>query len=285
MTSPAWVDILRDARARRRISQLELSMLLGVSQRHVSFVESGRARPSRSLLLAWMRELEAPLGQHNAALLGAGYAPAYTCATLNESPLASAVAALRLLLSTHDPFPGFVLDAHWNVIDLNDGARWLSSLLAGRVDPEGVSAAAVAGAAAAPSVNMLDALAAPRGIAHRILNLGEVGPALLNRLRREAQQLPELAPRVAAVETMLRERLGAAATSAAASVADGAGGPVLTTHFDTSLGELAFFSMLATFGTPQDITLASLRVELLFAANAATAAVLERCRHSARSRP
>jgi transcriptional regulator with XRE-family HTH domain len=260
MNAPPLIEILRSARANRRISQLELAMSLGISQRHVSFVESGRAKPSRGLLLEWLRELDTPLEQCNAALLGAGYAPAYRNAALSDASLAPAIEALRLLISAHDPWPAFVLDAHWNLIDLNAGAKRLASLLA----------AGLTTGPLRPPVNMLDALAAPGGFSRRITNLGEAGPALLARLRREARVIPELAARVQSIERMLRAELGPAPLR---NAEDTARTPLLTTSFETPLGRLAFFSMFTTFGTPQDITLASLRVELLFAADSATAAI------------
>jgi len=286
MNVPPLIEILRSARANRRVSQLELAMTLGVSQRHVSFVESGRARPSRELLLAWLRELETPLEQCNAALLAAGYAPAYGSADLSEASLLPASAALRLLVAAHDPWPAFVLDAHWNLIDLNVGARRLASLLT--VGPTTIppiradrsERADRAERADRPEradrapFNMLDALAAPGGFSSRIANLNEVGPPLLARLRREARAIPGLAARTRLVEAMVNAQLGAAPLH---RTDHSAAAPLLTTKFDTPLGALAFFSMFTTFGTPQDITLASLRVELLFAADAVTSAIWQHC--------
>jgi transcriptional regulator with XRE-family HTH domain len=273
MNVPALVEILRSARANRRVSQLELAMSLGVSQRHVSFVESGRAKPSRQLLLAWLRELETPLEQCNAALLAAGYAPAYSRADLSEAALVPAIAALRLLLTAHNPWPAFVLDAHWNLIDLNSGARNFAALLT-----LGSTAIPGVGPERAP-INMLDALAAPGGFARRITNLNEVGPALVARLRREARAIPGLAQRAQLVEDMVTAALGSAPSHKAEPPPRE---PLFTTRFDTPLGALAFFSMFTTFGTPQDITLASLRVELLFAADAATSEIWQKSAAEAR---
>jgi transcriptional regulator with XRE-family HTH domain len=242
------------------MSQLELSMRLGVSQRHVSFVESGRARPSRDLLAAWLEELEAPLGLRNEAMLQAGYAPSYSAVPLHDPALAEANQALDRLLCAHDPMPALVLDAAWNVLRLNRGARWLAATL---VSP------AVLPPGGTP-FNMLDLLAHPEGFAAPVVNLHEVGPPMLAFLRHEAYMQPELAPRVEALATLLRARLGE--RRLAASPVPGA--PVLTTRYATPHGELAFFSMFTTFGTPRDITLASLRVEHLFAADGATRAVL-----------
>jgi transcriptional regulator with XRE-family HTH domain len=258
---PHLIEILRSARANRRLSQLEVAMSLGVSQRHVSFVESGRAKPSRELLLAWLRELDTPLEECNAALLAAGYAPAYGSGDLSEASLVPAIAALKHLLSAHDPWPAFVLDAHWNLIDLNAGASRLASLLAG-----GATTTPTIGPDRA-RVNLLDALAAPGGFARRITNLNEVGTALVARLRREARAIPALAPRMKMVEDMVKAELGHATFRKGEPAHPS---PLMVTKFDTPAGVLAFFSMFTTFGTPQDISLASLRVEMLFAADADT---------------
>ena len=253
---------LQRARKAQRLSQLELSLRVGVSQRLVSFVESGRAKPSRDLLMNWLQELNAPLAVRNAAMLQAGYAPAYSAATLADPALASANQALIELLNAHDPMPAFVLDAHWNLLHLNRGGGWLAATLmpwAAQLPPD------------LPK-NMLDLLTHPEGLTKHMVNLDEIGPALLAHLRDDASANPSLTPKVEAFAALLRDRLGSQGLH---------GGwprqaaPVLTTRFTTAHGELAFFSMFTTFGTPQDITLASLRVEHLFAADEATRAVIK----------
>ncbi len=254
-------DILRQARKATRLSQHTLSLRVGVSQRHMSFVESGRARPSRELLMAWLQELNAPLVVRNAAMLQAGFAPVYTAAPLSDRALAQADHAISQLLQSHDPMPALVLDAHWNLVRTNAGGRWLAlTLMPGTADlPED-----------AP-LNMLDVLAHPEGFCRRITNLREVGPELLAHLRSDAVVLPALTPKVDAVAAMLRDRIGLSDPQAALPRPSS---PMLTTRFATEHGELAFFSMYTTFGTPHDITLASLRIEHMFPANAATRAVL-----------
>jgi transcriptional regulator with XRE-family HTH domain len=256
----ALTTTLREARRASRLSQLELSLRMGVSQRHVSYVESGRAKPSRELLRTWLQELDAPLVVRNEAMLQAGFAPVYGDAPLGDPGLAQQDEALTHLLNVHDPMPAFLMDAQWNLLRSNRGGRWLGAALvpwvAERPD-------------AAP-LNMLDALCHPQGFTRHLLNLAEVGPVLLARLRGEATaQLLE--PKVEAFAALLRNRLG---NDAGQQVMPRRMAPVLTSRFATPLGELAFFSMFTTFGTPQDITLASLRVEHLFAANEATRAVL-----------
>lgn len=260
MASNTLPDTLRQARQAQRLSQLELSLRLDVSQRHISFVESGRAKPSRELLLAWLQALNAPLILRNEVLIQAGYAPAYGAAPLHDPALAQVNQALEQLLSAHDPMPALVIDAEWNLLRLNRGGQWLAAtLLPWATD-----------LATAGPLNMLDLLLHPEGLTKPVVNLKEVGPALLARLRQEAVAQPAIAPRVEAFAQLLGDRLG---TEALQSSGPG-NAPVLTTRYATPFGELAFFAMFTTFGTPQDITLASLRVEHLFAADAATREVL-----------
>jgi transcriptional regulator with XRE-family HTH domain len=253
---------LQAARKARRLSQLELSMRVGVSQRHISYVESGRARPSRELLLAWLQELDVSLAERNAAMLQAGYAPVYSDAPLNDPRLAEANEAMIHLLEAHDPMPAFVLDAHWNLLNFNRGAKWLAATLM-------PSAPALSKDV---SINMLDVICHPEGFTKNLLNLREAGPAFLAHMREDARVHPELIPKVEAFAALLRARLGGEGQHTAwpPQVA-----PVLTSRFSTAYGELAFFSMFTTFGTPQDITLASLRVEHMFAANEVTREVLK----------
>jgi transcriptional regulator with XRE-family HTH domain len=263
MSAPASAlpATLQQARKVRRLSQLELSMRLGVSQRHVSFVEGGRSKPSRELLVAWLAELEVPLPVRNEALLQAGYAPAYGESRRGDPALEQADRALDCLLAAHDPLPALVIDAHWDLVRLNRGGWWLAAtLMPGSVPPGD-----------GPTVNLLDLLAHPEGLTTRIVNLHEVGPAMLVHLRHEAYAQPTLAPRVEAFAERLRARLGAGRLQAGWSRP---AAPVLTTRYATPHGELSFFSMFTTFGTPQDITLASLRVEHMFAADEATRAVI-----------
>jgi transcriptional regulator with XRE-family HTH domain len=262
MVSNPLPETLRQARQAQRLSQLELSLRLGVSQRHVSFVEGGRARPSRELLLAWLQELNAPLVLRNEALLQAGYAPAYGAAPLHDPALAQINHALEQLLSAHDPMPALVIDAQWNLLRLNRGGQWLAATLLPWA----------ADLAAASPLNLLDLLVHPEGLTKPVVNLHEVGPALLARLRHEAAIHSAIAPKVEAFAALLGDRLGTQALHASAAFP---AAPVLTTRYATSYGELAFFAMFTTFGTPQDITLASLRVEHLFAADAATREVLK----------
>ena len=260
-STPPLAHLLQGARKARRISQLELSLQLDVSQRHVSFVESGRARPSRELLHAWLLALDCPLVLRNEALLAAGYAPVYSAARLDDPALAEADHALAQLLKAHEPAPAWILDAEWNVVRMNSGAVWLATTLL-------PWAAELIGQV---PINMLDMLTHPQGLGPCMTNLEEVGPRLLAMLRQEVAAHPALAPRMAAYEAYLVSKLGAKGV-AASSLRPQA--PVLTTRLTSPFGELAFFSMFTTFGTPNDITLSSLRVEHMFPADDATREVL-----------
>lgn len=264
---------LKTARHVRRWSQLELALRMGVSQRHVSFVESGRARPSREWLHAWLRELDAPLALRNDAMLQAGYAPLYAQGPLQDTALAPAQAALAQLLAAHDPLPAMVLDAQWNVLLLNRGALWLAGVLMPWLAPllQAPAAAQAPSVVAPGALNMLDLLAHPQGMLARVKNLDEVATGLIAQLRGDAQAEPALDPRLQALVASLQDRLSPQALHALPSAMP----PVLTTRLDTPFGELAFFSLFTTFGSPQHITLASLRVEHLCAADAHTRQVLE----------
>ena len=189
---------LQTARKSKRLSQLELALRMGVSQRHVSFVESGRAQPSRELLLSWLHELQAPLALRNVALQQAGFAPVYRGSELADAVLAPVRDALAQLLQAHDPMPAMVMDAAWNVLHMNRGAQWLATtLMPWMADlPPG------------QPINMIDAMLHPEGMTQPITNLEEVAPALLAHLRDDASVVPEILPRVEQLAQQLQQRLG-----------------------------------------------------------------------------
>ena len=258
-----FANILKQARNTKRWSQLELALRLSVSQRHISFVESGRAKPSRELLLAWLQELQVPLMVQNCALLQAGFAPEWSQASLDSPDLALVNAALIQLIQAHDPMPAFCIDAAWNIVHINRGALNLVSCLLPWTKSSLTTGQAF---------NLLDLVAHPEGLAKQILNLEEVGPAFLFQLRQEANLNPAISEKVQALEARIIVLIGAKVLEQAIPIS---AAPVLTTYYASPLGELAFFSMLSTFGSPQNISLASLRVEHLFAANQATQALMK----------
>lgn len=253
---------VRELRAARRVSQLELALRVGVSQRHLSCIETGRASPSRAMLHALLDALEAPLAQRNDALLAAGYAPAFTRHPLADAAMAPIRDALARLLQAHDPAPAFVLDDAWNIVQMNRGSGALLSLLE----------VGVTGLGERP--NLLRALLAPGGLAGRLINADEVLAEVWSRAQREAAANPALQAIVQSLRATLPRRLGATLPATIST-------PLLLTRLRVRGGdELTFFSAFTSFGAPLDVTAASLRVEHFFPANEATrsalAAALER---------
>ena len=176
--TPAAAAALRQLRQQRRISQLTLSLRVGVSQRHLSCIETGRARPSREMLHALLDALDAPLAHRNDTLLAAGYAPAYPRRTLADAELAPVRAALAHLLSTHDPSPALVMDDAWNLLQGNRGLQALMGLLGGPPLPlDG-------------SLNFLRALLAPGGLAAALVDPLPVCAEVWQRAQREAVHSP-----------------------------------------------------------------------------------------------
>jgi transcriptional regulator with XRE-family HTH domain len=251
--------LLRDARRRRRISQWDLALELDVSQRHLSFVELGRARPSRALLLRWLDALEVPLLVRNEALTLAGHAPAYDESPLVAAALDDARRAVAHLLRAHEPWPALLLTPTWDVVAANSGAAWLLEAVGSDVVVPGPDPLDAAEA----TVNLLDLALGDLGSA--VVNLREVAASLLDQLRHEAVTEPALRSRVKQVEELVPPDSPPVRFP-----------PMLVTRYASRHGELAFLSMFTTFGTPHSVTLASLRVELMFPADDATRAVVGR---------
>lgn len=242
--------ILRRAREARGISQLDLALTIGVSQRHVSFIENGRSRPSRSLIETWARETQAPPSLRNAALHGAGYAPRHPGRSLDDDD--PAPAALKRMLAAHEPCAGLVFDADWMCRFANEGASWLIRQLL----PDFVAHAA----ASDGRFDMIEALAHPGGLLSRMVDPWLGGGALLDQLRSEAWARPPLGPRIDRFERSMIERFGL--RGGANSRAPGE--PCLNLRFETDHGPMGFVTFESIFALPQDVTLASLRVELWF---------------------
>lgn len=241
--------VLREMRRQRRLSQLELSLRVGVSQRHLSCLETGRAAPSRPMLLALLDALDAPLAERNRALLSAGYAPQFVERGLDDPQMAPVREAIEHLLAAHEPAPALVLDAGWSLVRANAAALRLVGWL---------------GMVPQPGMNMLRSMVAPGPLRAALLNPEEVVPEVWLRAQREAAHHLPLA-------ALLHEL---APHAPPAGWAPATASPVLTARLATPRGVLSFFSTFTTFGSPLEITTASLRVEHLFPADAATRAVL-----------
>ncbi|MEX0783911.1 MAG: helix-turn-helix transcriptional regulator [Dehalococcoidia bacterium] len=255
--SPASVgDLLRDWRQRRHLSQLDLALDAEVSTRHLSFVETGRARPSRDLVLHLAEQLDVPLRERNTLLLSAGYAPIFRETPLEQPEMASVREALDRILAGHEPYPAIAVDGHWNLVSNN---RPATSLLAAGVSP----------ALLAPPANALRIALHPDGLGPRILNFGEWSEHLISRLHRQAVASGDA--ELARLEEELRGYPGVRSEASAHVEA--------TPHLYVPLvlqgpdgGELRFFSTISTFGTALDITMAELAIECFFPADEHTAA-------------
>jgi len=241
-------------RRQRRVSQLELALRAGVSQRHLSCIETGRAQVGRETLIALLDALGASLQQRNQALLAAGYAPAHAESPLDAPEMAPVRAALEQLLQAHDPTPALVLDGEYNLMMANQGLRHLLDLL-------GLPGKAML----AGPINLLRATLGDGGLRGLCVNEAELCSELWSLASREAEHLPRL-------RTLLDELRP---TMKPWGKVEPTGLPVLALRLRAADGRvLSFFSAFTSFGTPLDITLASLKVEHLFPADEATRACL-----------
>jgi transcriptional regulator with XRE-family HTH domain len=245
---------LRAWRQRRRMSQLDLASEAGISTRHLSFVETGRASPSREMVLQLAEHLELPLRVQNALLTAAGFAPRYGERRLDHPDLAAAREAIDRVLKGHEPNPALAIDLRWNLLAANAAA----TRLIGNIAP----------ALLQPPANMLRASLHPDGLSARILNLGEWRQHVFARLERQIHMSAD-----PALEDLLAElkRYPAAATPAAVLRE----APVITPlKLRTDAGVLSMFGVTTLFGMPQDVTLEELAIESFFAADAESAEML-----------
>lgn len=251
-------DLLRQWRERRRISQLDLSITADISTRHISFVENGRAKPSREMVLRLGEHLDVPLRERNRLLLAAGFAPVYRESALDDPQLSAARAAVRQVLAGHEPYPAVVVDRMWNLVESNSSASLLT---------EGVAEELLK-----PVPNVLRIALHPRGLAPRVTNLGELRADLLGRLRRQLEATAD--PELAALFDEIRGYPGDQPVPEAESPPHGAiFVPLRLRHGDAGL---SFFSTIATFGAPLDVTLSELAIESFYPADEFTGNHLRR---------
>jgi transcriptional regulator with XRE-family HTH domain len=253
-------DYLRSWRQRRRMSQLDFALEAEISQRHLSFLESGRSAPSREMLLHLAERLEVPLRERNVMLLAAGFAPVFAERALEDPAMAAAREAVELVLKGHEPFPALAVDRHWNLIAANAA---LGPLLAG-VEEQSLLEA---------PVNVLRLSLHPKGLAPRIANLAEWRTHLLDRLRRQIAVtgdpiLAELLQELSAFP--VHDGLA----SIDATMPADHGGVFVPLKLVTDAGLLSLISTTTIFGTPRDITLSELALEAFFPANAETGRIL-----------
>jgi transcriptional regulator with XRE-family HTH domain len=240
---------------RRRLSQLDLALEAGVSTRHLSFVETGRAKPSQEMVLHLAEQLQVPLRDRNQLLLAAGYAPRYGARSLDDPEMWPVRDALGHVLAGHEPYPALAVDVGWNLLASN-GA--LGVLLEG-VAPELL----------VPPVNCMRLALHPDGLAPRILNLGEWRAHLLHRLERQLALTGD--ERVAALQD---EVLGYPGPPRPEHSPPAGGDVMVGLELASEHGDLSFFSTVTTFGTAVDITVSELSIEAFFPADEQTAAAL-----------
>jgi transcriptional regulator with XRE-family HTH domain len=247
---------LRSWRQRRRMSQLDLACEADVSTRHVSFLETGRARPSRDMVLHLAERLEVPLRERNVLLVAAGFAPVFAERPLDDPALVAARQVVSLVLAAHEPYPAIAVDRHWMLVAANGAARLLTDGIA----PELLE----------PPVNALRVALHPKGMAPRTVNFGEWRGDLLARLRRQVETTAD--PQLAALHEELARypappRSGPHPAPNPAAVA-------VPLRLKSDLGVLSLLSTITVFGTPVDITLSELAIETFLPADRETAEAL-----------
>lgn len=246
---------LREWRQRRRLSQLDLAGDAEISARHLSFVETGRAAPSRDMVLRLAERLDVPLRERNVLLVAAGFAPMFPARTLDDPALAAARQAMEIVLKAHEPYPALAIDRHWSLVSAN---AMVAPLLDG-----------VAPALLQPPLNVLRLAFHPQGLAPRTANLAEWCAHLMERLHRQIEVTAD--PALVALRDELKTYPVPARRTPHASPADSVAVP-----FQVMLGGhvLSFISTTMVFGTPVDVTLSELALETFFPADDDTAAAM-----------
>ena len=256
-------SILSEWRAVRRLSQLDLALVAGISQRHISFVESGRAKPSRDMIFKLADGLDLPLRARNDLFLTAGFAPVYPERRLDLSDMKAARGALELILKHQEPYPAIVMDASWNIVMRNEAASRILAYCVGAdtlraLFPDGV-------------INFMEMMFAPNGLRQRILNWKYWRAALLRRLRREA------AGNASSPSEILRRKFDSDPSPPVGDIShhDDSSDPMLSLELRVGDRSLRLFTTFTTFGTPQDVSLQELRIDMSFPADEATKRFLD----------
>jgi transcriptional regulator with XRE-family HTH domain len=251
--------LLREWRAARRWSQLDLALEAGISTRHLSFVETGKAQASRDLIERLAHALRMPLRERNRMLRAAGYADHYPETPIDAPELQRMQRAVEFILAQQEPYPAFVLNRYWDIVQANAAAQRVNAFLLGGRD--------------SPHRNMLRHVFDPQDLRSALVNWEEVASALLHHLR----EAISLRPDDARARSLLAEVLAAPGVPAAWRHADPgrSPSPLLTTCFEREGVSLRFFSSITVFATPRDITLDELHIECCFPMDDAT---VEFCR-------
>lgn len=254
-TATAFGSLLRDWRQRRRLTQLDLGLAADVSARHLSFLETGRSRPSREMVLHLSEQLDVPLRGRNELMTAAGFAPAYSQHGIDDDELAEVRTSLHRILTGHEPYPAVLVDGTWNLLGGNRALVLLTEL----VDPSLLE----------PPVNVLRVSLHPLGLARHLPDPQEYAAHVVSRLRRQADR---------AATTGLRALLGEMVGYCRALGLDPTAQPrdriVLPLRLRHPDRELALFSTVSVLGAPLDVTLDEVAIESFFPADDATAAYL-----------
>lgn len=251
-------SLLRQWRERRRVTQLELALDAGISARHLSFVETGRSKPGREMLLRVLEQLKVPFREQNRLLLAAGHAPAYPERSFDDPDLTPVRDALDLVLSGHEPYPAVAVDRVWNMVAANSAMLALTEGV--EIDPKLLE----------PPINVIRVGLHPCGLGPLFINIGDWRAHWLKRLERQLaatgdEQLASLIDEVAGYPAPEPDAVSGLAAGEML-------GPVRVRTPDG--GELSFFGMFASFDTPFEVTTSELAVELLFPADRTTAETL-----------
>lgn len=249
--------LLREWRAARRLSQMDLALDAGVSPRHLSCVETGKAQPSREMVARLADALDMPLRERNALLVAAGFAPRYPETALATPELSQVRRAIEFILAQQEPYPAFVLNRHWDVLMANDAALRVNAF--------------VMNGRASAHTNMIRQIFDPADLRGAVDNWEEVAGDLIRHLHGEVAA----APSDTAARELLDEVLAYPGVPARWRLRDveSAPTPLLTTVLRRDEHRLRFFSTITTFGTPHDVTLEELRIECCFPVDDATAAL------------
>lgn len=250
-TRPTPGGLIRHWRNQRHLTQQELAIQCRISSRHLSFIETGRSRPTAAMVLKVCEELDVPLRHRNDILMAAGHAPAYTETALDQPSMSSIGQALIQILDGHMPYPAVVVDRHWNMVDANPA---IDRLLDGCA-PELLE----------PPVNVLRLSLHPNGVAPRIRNLPQWRAHILTRLDHQIRATGD--PELESLRDELRDYPGGIDPAPPHSL-------VVPLRIGTPGGVLSFFSTTTVFGTPMDVTVAELAIEAFYPADPETTAAL-----------
>lgn len=251
--------LVRHWRGARRFSQLDLAMEADISARHLSFLETGRAQPSREMVQRLANALEVPLRERNDLLTAAGYAPVHEQSKLDEPDMFRYRGAVRRLLDKQEPYPALVMDRHWNIVTMNGACLRHALLFLEEGDLE-------------RHPNAMRLLFAEDGLQPCVVNWEEVASAMLGRIQREHLRSPLDRELATLYEDLAASRTTPADWRSIAACTDL--GPVLPLALEKGETRSRLFTTITTFGTPHDITLQELRIECYFPEDEATEALL-----------